>query len=54
MSELLHQFVDVVVNAVGDLGYLGIFLLMTLESSFIPFPPKSYSFPLGTLRTRVR
>lgn len=49
MSEILSQFVEVVVSAVGDLGYLGIFLLMTIESSFVPFPSEVVLIPAGYL-----
>lgn len=45
--ELLHQFVDLVINLVGDMGYVGIFLLMTLESSFVPFPSEIVLIPAG-------
>ncbi|RMG45236.1 MAG: DedA family protein [Candidatus Dadabacteria bacterium] len=49
MSELLHQFVATVVSLVGDMGYLGIFILMTVESSFIPFPSEIVLVPAGYL-----
>lgn len=41
MSEL----VDLIVNLVWDLGYIGIFLMMTIESSFIPFPSEVAMIP---------
>ena len=47
MKELLHQFVDIVVGLVGDWGYTGIFVLMTVESSFIPFPSEVILIPAG-------
>jgi len=35
---VLHQFVAWLAEAVGQWGYVGIILLMALESSFFPFP----------------
>lgn len=35
---MLHQFVSWLAEVVGQWGYLGIILLMALESSFFPFP----------------
>ncbi|MFW8602300.1 DedA family protein [Desulfobacterota bacterium M19] len=35
---MLHQFVAWLAEAVGQWGYIGIILLMALESSFFPFP----------------
>ena len=49
MSEIFHSIVDLVVSLVSELGYLGIFLLMTLESSFIPFPSEVVLIPAGYL-----
>lgn len=35
---MLITFVDILLNFADQIGYWGIVLLMTLESSFIPFP----------------
>ncbi len=35
---MLHQFIAWLAEVVGQWGYLGIILLMALESSFFPFP----------------
>lgn len=47
--DLFHNIISQVVELVGQLGYLGIFLLMTLESSFIPFPSEIVLIPAGYL-----
>lgn len=48
-SELFNSGVNLLVNSIGKLGYLGIFLLMTVESSFIPFPSEVILIPAGVL-----
>lgn len=45
MNEIIHFVVD----AVGALGYVGIFLMMFLESSFFPFPSEVVMIPAGYL-----
>ncbi len=52
---MLHQFVAWLTSTVGDWGYPGIVLLMTLESSFFPFPsevvipPAAYLAAIGKM-----
>ncbi|MDE7216662.1 MAG: DedA family protein [Helicobacter sp.] len=47
--ELLHDFILAIIELVGDLGYLGLFLMMLLESSFVPFPSEIAMIPAGYL-----
>ena len=46
---MLQEIVDFIVNTVGDLGYIGIFIMMFLESSFFPFPSEVVMVPAGYL-----
>jgi membrane protein DedA with SNARE-associated domain len=49
---LLTDIIDWIVNTVGSLGYPGIFLLMLIESSFIPFPSEVIMIPAGYLASK--
>lgn len=46
---MLAGIVDFIVGLVADLGYLGIILMMFLESSFFPFPSEVAMIPAGYL-----
>lgn len=46
---MLHDIIDFIVQTVGNLGYIGIFLMMFLESSFFPFPSEVVMIPAGYL-----
>ena len=46
---MLHEIVDFIVQTIGTLGYIGIFIMMFLESSFFPFPSEVVMIPAGYL-----
>lgn len=47
--EMLHHFIIWIVEAVKGWGYPGIYILMTLESTFVPIPSEIVMPPAGYL-----
>ncbi len=45
----MHEIIEYIVEIVWDLWYTGIFVMMTLESSFFPFPSEVAMLPAGYL-----
>lgn len=44
---MLHSLIDSLINYFGTIGYLDIFILMTMESSIIPVPSELVMIPAG-------
>ena len=49
---MLHEMAQFITDTIFDMGYLGIFLLMLIESSFIPFPSEIVLVPAGYLASK--
>jgi membrane protein DedA with SNARE-associated domain len=47
MTELIHDFINIIVNFIGHIGYVGIFIGMFLESTIIPIPSEVIMIPAG-------
>lgn len=48
----MHEIVDFIVNIAREFGYLGIFIMMFLESTFFPFPSEVAMIPAGYLAAK--
>lgn len=49
---MMHDIAIWIVDAIGGVGYLGIFVLMFLESTFIPIPSEIVMIPAGYLASK--
>jgi len=47
MHEFIHNFIDSIVIFVNEIGYLGIFIGMFLESTIVPIPSEIVMIPAG-------
>jgi membrane protein DedA with SNARE-associated domain len=48
-NTMLHELINGLVETIGSMGYIGIFLLMAMESSIIPIPSEIIMPPAGYL-----
>ena len=47
MHEFIHNFIETIVIFINEIGYLGIFIGMFLESTIIPIPSEIIMIPAG-------
>lgn len=45
----MAEFISWILSIFSGMGYLGIYVMMTIESSFIPFPSEVAMIPAGAL-----
>jgi len=49
---MIHEIAQFITDQIFDMGYIGIFFLMLIESSFIPFPSEIVLVPAGYLASK--
>jgi len=54
MGQLLHELANWLIGLVEHWGYAGIFTMMFIESSFVPFPSEAAMIPAGYLASQGR
>ena len=47
--DFFYQLIQHLLNVINELGYIGVFIGMVIESSFIPFPSEIILIPAGAL-----